>query len=78
MLQCMNMHELLGVTHYIRGGVEHPKFEVQDSKNSEDKALERLFEDSRSQKEKGAQVPKILHFVKVFDDNLKRVVLFLK
>ena len=40
--------------------------------------MERLFEDSRSQKEKGAQVSKILHFVKVFYDNLKRVVLFLK
>ena len=78
MLQCMNMHELLGVTQYIRGGVEHPKFEAQDSKKSEGKAVDRLFEESRSLKAKGAQVPKILHFVKVFDDNLKRVVLFLK
>ena len=74
----MNMHELLGVTQYIRGGVEHPKFEAQDSKKSEGKALDGLFEDSRSQKAMGAHVPKTLHFVKVFYDNLKRVVLFLK
>ena len=78
MLQCMNMHELLRVTQYIRGGVEHPKFEAQDLKKSEGKALDGLFEDSRSQKAMGAHVPKILHFVEVFYDNLKRVVLFLK
>ena len=76
MLQCMNMHKLLGVTQYIRGGVEHPKFEAQDSKKPEGKALDRLFEDSRSQKAKGVQVPKILHFVKVFDDNLKSCTVF--
>ena len=72
----MNMHELLGVTQYIRGGVEHPKFEAQDSKKSEGKALDRLFEDSRSQKAMGVHVPKIMHFVKVFYDNLKRVVAY--
>ena len=68
-LELHNISEVESSTQSLRSRTQ---------KKSEDKALERLFEDSRSQKEKGAQVPKILHFVKVFDDNLKRVVLFLK
>ena len=68
-LELHNISEVESSTQSLRSRTQ---------KKSEDKALDRLFEDSRSQKEKGAQVPKILHFVKVFDDNLKRVVLFLK